>query len=62
MAKFTRKIRVVSTSENFENCLNVIEYFKVIDKMTPENKNKKLFHLLNESDKLYMALDIFSLQ
>ena len=48
-SEFTNKIRMVTTKENFDNCQNVIEFLKVINKMITTERDKKQLCIQNET-------------
>ena len=47
---FSNNIRLKTTNENFENCINVINYIKVINNFE-EEKNQKMIYLINEAER-----------
>ena len=62
MARFSQKIRLVTTKENFDNCLNVIEYFKVINKVITTEKDKKQIGIINKVAKKFTDFEWFSVE
>ena len=64
LMKFSNNIRLKTTKENFENCINVINHIKIINKMTAEEKDKKLIHLINvaERELPFRSYQIYSLE
>ena len=51
LMKFSNNIRLKTTNQNFEKCLDVINYIRVLNKMTIEQKDKKLFHIIHEAER-----------
>ena len=63
LIKFSNNIRLKTTNENFENCINVINYIKIINKMSVEEKDEKLIHLINIAERdLPFDGEIYSLE
>ena len=49
LARFSKKIRLITTKENFENCQNMIEHLKVINKFIPRFNDRKQICVINET-------------
>jgi hypothetical protein len=47
--KFSRNIRLKITNENFEKCIDVIDYIRNINKTIIEEKDLKLIYIINEA-------------
>ena len=62
LARFSQKIRLVTTKENFDNCMNVIEHFKVINKVITTEKDKKQIGIINKIAKKFTDFEWFSFE
>jgi len=63
LSKFSNNIRFKSTNENFEKCIDVINHFRILNKMVAEKKNRKLIYIINcgEKDFPFSSDEIYSI-